>query len=114
MAVLSALSVLPAIKPKILCTTPTAGKQPVRIDAWKYHLIKERLVAILQAGGPQTHRALTDQIGRSLAPGEAAALGSVAWYTTTVKLDLECKGMIRRIAKGPGPARFEVGRFAGY
>ncbi|MGJ3242625.1 MAG: DUF6958 family protein [Opitutales bacterium] len=101
---------MPAPTPKILCTTPTPGKQPVRIDAWKYHLIKDRLVEVLRSKGPQTHKDLTQQIGRLLKNPEKDKLGSVAWYTTTVKLDLECKGMISRV-NGSRPHQFKIGRF---
>lgn len=51
-------------------------------------------------------RDLPDAVGDLLEPDELKLkrLGSIAWYTTTVKLDLEVKGALRRV-KGSSPQR---------
>jgi hypothetical protein len=43
-------------------------------------------------------------VEQCLSPGDRESLGSVSWYTTTVKLDLEVRGEIERIA-GSKPQR---------
>ena len=55
-------------------SAPGRPPQPMRIDRWKYDAVRR------------------------------ASLGSVGWYTTSVKLDMEEKGDIRRAA-GSKPQR---------
>lgn len=40
---------------------------------------------------------LPDIVRASLPPDELDKLDSVSWYTTTVKLDMEARGLIERI-----------------
>jgi hypothetical protein len=51
--------------------------------------------ALLRAIPADDHRApftgLADRVAALLAPEALAALGSVGWYTTTAKLDLEAR-----------------------
>ncbi len=83
---------------KILCETPTPGKSPTRIDKWKYDKIKEAVLACLPSSGEGAlFKGLPDAVVEFIGRQEMQKIGSAAWYTTTVKLDLECKGVIRRI-----------------
>jgi hypothetical protein len=54
--------------------------------------------------GGSAFKTLFDQMAEQLSPEELENLGSVGWYTTTVKLDLETRGFIERVL-GPKPQR---------
>ncbi len=78
---------------KILTEHPD-GKAGVRIDLVKYTLVKEAILAILNEREELTFSGLAKQTELVLGGGFD---GSIPWYTTTVKLDLEARGMIERI-----------------
>lgn len=83
---------------KVLCETPTPGKQGTRIDRWKYDLIKKVMLKVIPANNTGlAFQDLPDRIEDELSPEERKRLGSIMWYTTTVKLDLETKGLIERL-----------------
>ena len=90
---------------KVLCRTPTPGKKPVRIDKWKYDTVRRAILKVVPVEGDGLlFKDLARQVEGSLSTEELAGLGSVGWYTTTVKLDLEVRGDIRRVA-GAAPQR---------
>ena len=90
---------------KILCPTPTPGKKPVRIDAWKYNLIRDAILSVLPLDEPGVvFMDLPGLVESRLSADHKARLGSVGWYTTTIKLDLEVKEEIARIP-GSKPQR---------
>jgi hypothetical protein len=81
---------------RILTLHPEAEKHGVNIDKSRYDLIR---TAILEAVGAQpglTFNQLTEAMRQSLA---GRFDGSINWYVTTVKLDLEARGLIERIPK---------------
>ncbi len=83
---------------KAICETPTPGKKPTRIERWKYEAVRRAILAALDGhhdGVP--FRELAQRVKPHLSPDELARLGSLGWYTTTVKLDLEVKGEIARL-----------------
>jgi hypothetical protein len=78
---------------KVLCQTPTPGKRPKYIKLWKYQAVRRAILATLDdsvEGVP--FKDLSTQVATRLSAREKNELGSVSWYTTTVKLDLEVKG----------------------
>ena len=85
---------------RVVCHTPTPGKKPTRIHRWKYDLLRGVILDILagSADGVQ-FRSLPSLIEARLSPEQRASLGSVSWYTTTVKLDMEVKGDIERVPR---------------
>ena len=85
---------------RITCHIPTPGKKPTRIHRWKYDLLRGIILDIL-AGSPDgvQFRSLPSLIEERLTPEQRASLGSVSWYTTTVKLDMEVKGDIERVPR---------------
>ena len=88
---------------KVTCRTPTTGKQPTQIDAWKFDLVRDAILdAIPDSGRGLPFRDLPDQVERRLPFDKLTELGSVGWYTTTVKLELEVRGEIARL-KGVSP-----------
>ncbi len=82
---------------KTLCETPTVGKKPTRIDTWKYDLVAAAILDILPPSSPGIpFKELPALVGEKLG-AESTKVGSMAWYTTTVKLDLEVKGKIKQV-----------------
>jgi hypothetical protein len=90
---------------KVLCETPTPGKQPTRIAKWKYELVRSAILAEVPDDdkGVEFNR-LAELVERRIPAEELKRLGSVSWYTTTVKLDMEVNGEIERVA-GVNPQR---------
>ena len=84
---------------RVVRETPTPGKKPTRIHRWKYDLLRGVILDIV-GGSPDgvEFRALPGLVEARLSPEELSKLGSVSWYTTTVKLDMEVKGDIARVA----------------
>lgn len=83
---------------KILCETPTPGKKPIFIDKWKYDLICNSIINILKNNSAGvSFKELPQLIEAQLTKEDLHNLGSVVWYTTTVKLDMEVKGIIKRL-----------------
>jgi len=83
---------------KTLCRTPTPGKEPTRIDAWKFDAVRRAILEVLASKqNCVPFRDLPGLVALRLSEQELGRLGSVAWYTTTVKLELEVRGEIRRV-----------------
>ena len=79
---------------KILTQHPESGKSGVNISKQKYDLIREALLESVHAPGAITFTDLTQDVEKRLA-GEFES--SIPWYVTTVKLDLEARGLIVRV-----------------
>lgn len=93
---------------KVLCQTPNPGKQPTRIDRWKYDLIHSAILAVIhQNTRGVAFRDLPALVEQHLDPGDLKNLGSISWYTTTVKLDMEVKREIERVP-GSKPQRLRI------
>jgi hypothetical protein len=80
------------------------GKAGVNIEREKYDLIRSNIIGILQKETEMTFRDLGKSIVRKI--GKTFD-GSVMWYYTTVKLDLEARGEIVRVA-GHGPQKLRL------
>jgi len=93
---------------RVICHTPTPGKKPTRIHKWKYDLLRGIILDILAGSGDGVEfRSLPGLIDARISPEQRAVLGSVSWYTTTVKLDMEVKGDIERVP-GAKPQRLRL------
>jgi hypothetical protein len=93
---------------KVLCETPTPGKQPARIDRWKYDLIRNFILKVVPSDEQGVEfRDLSKLVEQQISPSHLGKLGSVSWYTTTVKLDMEVKGEIERVP-GSKPQRLRI------
>lgn len=85
---------------KVLCETPTPGKKPTRIDQWKYDCVRSAIRKSLpEQGNGLLFKELPDRVKMNLSEENLSELGSVTWYTTTVKLDMEVKGEIYRVPR---------------
>lgn len=70
------------------------GKQGANISKAKYDQMRNEIIAALTAEPEQTFSGLNDVVGKQL---EGKFDGSIGWYFTTVKLDLEARGVIERV-----------------
>lgn len=82
-----------------IMTLHPEGKAGVNIERSKYDRIRKAIMDTLGGRGETAFRDLPEEVARRLAePFD----GSVSWYVTTVKLDLEARGLIERVpGKGP-------------
>jgi hypothetical protein len=84
---------------KILTQHPQ-GKQGVNISRAKYETVRSAIIESLRTGGPMTFTDLERVVSHRLAGNFD---GSIAWYVTTVKLDLEARQIIKPIPKTTPP-----------
>jgi hypothetical protein len=82
------------VEEKILAKHPQPDKQGVRISKEKYELIRKTILDTLHANEGITFTELTEAVKGKL---EGTFDGSIAWYVTTVKLDLEARNVIERV-----------------
>lgn len=83
---------------RIICRTPTPDRQPTRIEAWKFDTVRRAILAALpREGDGLAFKELPARVAAHLDTGARSRLGSVGWYTTTVKLELEVRGEIMRV-----------------
>ena len=93
---------------KVVCQTPTPGKQPTRIDRWKCDLVHSAILAFIPANDQGVEfRDLPGLMEKHIDSADLEKLGSVSWYTTTVKLDMEVKREIEQIP-GSKPQRLRL------
>jgi hypothetical protein len=78
---------------KILTLHPQ-GKSGVNISRAKYDTISRAIQDSLRNHQSMTFKELTEEVRRRL---EGSFEGSISWYVTTVKLDLEARDAIERI-----------------
>ena len=75
-------------------TLHPAGKQGVNIDRAKYAVIRQAILDSIASQGEAPFIGLDEAVAARLSvPFD----GSIGWYTTTVKLDLEARGEIERV-----------------
>lgn len=90
---------------KVVCENPVREKKPIRIDRWKYDAVRKAILSSLSRKGEGTlFSELASHVKSRLTHDVRDRIGSVEWYTTTVKLDMEAKGEIRRV-RGMHPQR---------
>lgn len=70
------------------------AKQGVSIEKQKYAVVQKAILHNLRTYGPMTFTQLGALVEEELSESFP---GSVTWYYTTVKLDLEARGEIRRV-----------------
>jgi hypothetical protein len=69
-------------------------KQGVNISRQKYEIIREAILCVLKAEKEITFMKLSRAVEKEV---KGNFEGSVTWYVTTVKLDLEARGEIKRV-----------------
>jgi len=79
---------------KIMTLHPEEGKQGVNISRSKYEMIRQAILDAIRSQGTITFKGLVSLIDYNL---RNRFEGSIPWYVTTVKLDLEARGEIERV-----------------
>ena len=69
-------------------------KQGVNISKEKYEIIRKAILSTLRAQKEMTFMKLSNAVEKQV--GNKFE-GSVIWYVTTVKLDLEARGEVKRV-----------------
>lgn len=77
---------------KIMTLHPE-GKKGVNISQEKYDQIRGAILNTLVEKGTVSFQRLPDEVSKKLPNFD----GSIGWYTTTVKLDLEARRVIERV-----------------
>jgi hypothetical protein len=79
---------------KVYARNPDPEKEGTRVDFDKYAIIRKAILNTMhKVGGEISFKELTNTLKEQLTDFD----GSVNWYTTTVKLDLEARGIIERV-----------------
>lgn len=90
---------------RVLCRTPTPGKKPTRISAWKYQLLRQAILKLVpRRGNGVLFAELPALVAAHLSAEDRGQLGSISWYTTVVKLNMEVQGELARVP-GSKPQR---------
>ena len=73
----------------------TTGKT-TRVDAAKYHAMRDAMIAVMTDATPMTAQAIKEaakaHLPENLFPGGATS----GWWQKSVQLDLEAKGLMKR------------------
>jgi len=88
----------------IVKTLHPEKKQGVNISREKYEIIRKTIMSVLRANKEMTFMKLSRAVEKEV---RGTFEGSVLWYVTTVKLDLEARGVIERVP-GRGPQRVRL------
>jgi hypothetical protein len=79
-----------------IMTLHPAGKAGVNIDKRKYDVMRQTVVETIHQRGEIMFEDLMQATERQLT---GKFDGSIGWYTTTVKLDLETRGLLQRVPR---------------
>jgi hypothetical protein len=89
---------------RIMTIHPENSKAGVNIDRVKYEAIREAIIESIRENGEIAFQELPGSVDKHLG---GAFDGSIGWYVTTVKLDLEARGVIERIPRS-NPQRLRL------
>lgn len=79
----------------------TPGKTS-RVDAAKYHAMREAMLAVLPTGAPGLTAAELKEHAKPRLPDDLFPGGATSgWWVKCVQLDLEAKGVVQRHATKP-------------
>ncbi|MYL57913.1 hypothetical protein GLW20_10370 [Virgibacillus halodenitrificans] len=69
------------------------GKKGARVQVDKYAQIKSLMLQVIEEKGTIAYKKLTEEMNTRL---KGKFDGSITWYVTAVKLDLEARGVLGR------------------
>lgn len=94
-----------SISEKVTALHPDPEKQPTQIDRDKYEAMRAAILKAIEEHGELAFKALAQEAEARL---EGVFEGSIGWYVTTVKLDLEARDLLERIpGKSPQVLRLK-------
>ena len=79
---------------KKIVTTHPASKREIKIDAAIYEPFKEAIIQSLKGSKGKTFTELTDDVVKIIRKKMPAFKGAIPWYTISIRLDLETKGIV--------------------
>ncbi len=79
---------------KIQTLHPEPDKQGVNISRAKYEMMHQSILKAIRSQGTITYKALVSLVEYDL---RHRFEGSIPWYVTTVRLDMEARGEIERV-----------------
>ena len=75
-----------------------AGKKAISMDKEKYNVIEKSLLICLKGKAESTHKEILNAITEDFKKDKIKFAGSIEWHMEWVKLDLEARQKITRIA----------------
>lgn len=94
-------------EPRVTCRTPNPGRPgTTAIPAWKFETVCDAIHAVLIQGAIRFSE-LTEAVRAQIKNANLEQAGSLGWHVTTVKLELEVRGAIERVAC-PGPQQIRL------
>lgn len=91
---------------KIQLTHP-GGKKAIRMDKEKYTFIEKSILTCLKVKAEATHKEILKAITGDFKKDKIKFTGSIEWNMEWVKLDLEARKKIKRIADTK-PIKFKL------
>jgi hypothetical protein len=85
-----------------------AGKKAISMDKEKYELLRKAVLSCLKKEGALTHKEMFKMISESFKKTKTKFVGSVQWHMEWVKLDLEARKEIKRVADSSS-IKFKLG-----
>ena len=93
---------------KVACRTPNPDKPGVtNIPVWKFDVLRAAILAELSEADVAFSE-LTTRVAARVSDADKARMGSMGWHVTTVKLEMEVRGEIVRVA-GTAPQVLTLG-----
>jgi len=74
------------------------GKKPVSMSKEKHDLLKQAILKYLHAQGKATFNEILSAIEKGFKRNRTKFQGSLPWHVEWVKLDLEARKVIKRVA----------------
>lgn len=84
---------MPATSKKIIVTHPVTGTER-KFDAAIYEPVKSAILESLKGSKGKTFTELTDDVVKIIRKKIPGFKKSVPWYTISIRLDLETKGIV--------------------
>lgn len=86
---------------KVRCRTHTSGPDGgTNIPAWKFEAMRHAIFEVL-ADGPMKVADMKEAVRSHLTKDELDNLGALGWHMTTIRLELEVRGDLKRLEGSP-------------
>jgi hypothetical protein len=94
-------------QPRTPCRTPNADGV-TNIPTWKFDAARSAILSAIDAADPDglAFKDLSKEVAARLDSDTKSQFGSIGWHTISVKLEMEVRGEITRVA-GKSPQRLK-------